>query len=62
MEQAGALGWSPDVFWKATFAELFWFMRGFQIKNGIDPDDKSFATREDLNELLELDRKLNEGK
>lgn len=34
----GILQWPPQAFWKATPAELYAAVEGWQEKNGINPD------------------------
>lgn len=34
----GILGWPPKAFWKATPAELYAAVEGWQERNGIDRD------------------------
>lgn len=57
----GALGWTPQTFWKSTYSELFWFFRGWQKSQGNDPDEKPFCDREELDRLIEWDEKKQEA-
>lgn len=52
----GILGWTPDVFWNATFRETMIAVEGVAIAAGAEmPDEKSEkskAMRRDLEDLM----------
>ncbi|KZK80061.1 MULTISPECIES: hypothetical protein [unclassified Pseudovibrio] len=47
------LGWTPEVFWKASISELYAAMDGYNKANGLGPDE-SDITEDDHVELREL--------
>lgn len=47
----GIIGWTPQVFWKATHHELNRALDGWQEANGVQQEEH--MTREKLEEMME---------
>lgn len=50
---SGALHWTPDVFWRATFPELYYSYMGLMKTLGVDISKSDYPTREELEKLKE---------
>lgn len=38
-----ALGWTPEVFWKASIRELYAAIAGYNQAHGLGPDENSIT-------------------
>ncbi len=51
MQAAGAIGWTPAVFWRATPSEFSAFLAGWQRANGVETHAGPAVSREEFEEL-----------